>query len=175
MSAVSAHPDLQVTSGLWQVVDAGSVARFTVRKLGVHTVRGTMPVARGTVRVTDGQPVTAAAEVLATGISTGIRRRDLDLQDEPFLDAAAHPIIGFASSTIAAAVNGWTVEGTLSVRGQDSPLRLAVQVTQAGEQEARVLATGVVDRFAAGVRRGPAWLIGREVGIRVEALLRRTG
>ena len=49
------------------------------------------------------------------------------------------------------------------------PVELSVEVVQLGGRCARVVATGVVDRYAAGVRRAPGFLIARQVGIRIEA------
>lgn len=157
-------------TGTWTVLPEQSTATFSARKLGVKTVHGTFPVVRAHVVVdATGEPTSVTAELSVAGIDTGHRRRDADLRKH-FLAAAKHPTLLFHGTSVTAD-DGWTVTGTLRVKGVESPLALSIQLVDDGGGQARVVATGVVNRFAAGVTTAPRWFIAAEVPIRVEAVL----
>ncbi len=176
MSAAERTADVTaVGAGSWDVVPDRCTASFTARELKVLDVHGRFPVLSGTVRLdADRTPVSVMAELSAVGVDTGNARRDKDLRGA-FLRTEQYPTMRFVGSTVTPSAEGWSVEGTLEVAGTTSPLSLAVEVRAVDDASAEVVATGVVDRVAAGVTRGPAWLIGRTLPVRIEAELRRTG
>jgi polyisoprenoid-binding protein YceI len=170
---VTAAP-VALRAGTWTVVPERTRARFTVRKLGLIRVRGSFAVPDGSaVLDRDGVPVAAAATLDAASFRTGLARRDADITGPRFLDAARSPLIHYRADRIEpAGSDGWLVRGTLTVRGRDAPLDLAVTVVVDGGDRARLSGRGVLDRATTGLP-GPRWLIGRRVEVDVEAELTR--
>jgi polyisoprenoid-binding protein YceI len=126
------------------------------------------------------------ADLEAGSVRTGIGRRDLDLCGPRFFDVATFDTIGFRARDVRADVEArdvegregavrWTVTGWLRVRDVDAPLDLEVTLAPddgtGGTGGRRVLATGVLDRSATGLR-APRWLVGRWITVTVEAYLR---
>ncbi|MEJ7726546.1 MAG: YceI family protein [Actinomycetes bacterium] len=164
----------ELRNGSWEVVAERTTSSFAVRKLGLIRVRGTIPVDEGMVTVEDGQPVAARATLDASSVSTGIRKRDVDLAGRRFFATARHPSIHVVVDDVRpdADADGWTAAATLTVAGGDAPLELSVRrKTDPGAGTIRVLATGVLDLSRTPIR-APRWLIGRWVTVEVDATLR---
>ena len=159
--------------GTWTVDTAASTAAFTARGAFGKEVRGTIPVRSGKVEIGGGgRPLTVDALLDLAGVDTGHARRDKDLRGPKLLDAA-HPALRFSSGEVTPTPAGWTITGTLHVKGREVPLTLTA--TAAGAEAAgavRVVAVGGLDRRDAGVR-APGFLIGHHVGIEVTATLHR--
>ena len=153
--------------GLWLLDATASTASFTAHELGLITVRGTFPLVEGWVDVDEhGVPVAAAGSLDPAGVQSGNARRDADLRSKRFLDVEAWPLIRFSADDIRPAgpsgSDGWTMAGTLEVKGHHVPLAWSVT---AGE---RIEASVELDREAAGIRV-PRWLIQRAVQVRLSA------
>jgi polyisoprenoid-binding protein YceI len=158
--------------GTWSVLPADTTAAFTVRNCGLIRVRGTIPVVTGTVTVAGGQPVAAAATLDPAGIATGIRKRDSDLRGKHFLDTGRQPELAVRIGEVRPAGEGWAARAWLTVAGTDAPVELTVRrEADPAAGTVRVVATGVLDRAAAGLR-APRFLIGRRVAITVTATVR---
>jgi polyisoprenoid-binding protein YceI len=112
-----------------------------------------------------GQPVSIRAELDARGIDTGNRRRDKDLRGHRFLATDQWPAITFEAHYIQPNETGWTISGTLTVKGAHCPVRLQVAgpATPARADRADLHATGRIDRRSAGVTAGPGFLIGHRI------------
>ena len=159
--------------GTWTVRATEATASFTVRKLGLIRVRGGFPVTVGSVTVSGGRPVAATGTLDATAVRTGIRKRDADLQGRHFFDTAEHPRIHVRSTGISPAGDGWSAAAVLTVAGSEAPLELRIDTRPgAAPDTVRVRISGVLDRAATPLR-APRWLIGRWVGIVVDATLDR--
>jgi polyisoprenoid-binding protein YceI len=199
--ASTAAVPVRVRPGRWVVVPARSTATFRARDILRRTVVGTFPVLEGTVTVDDtGCPVSVSAVLDATGVDTGIARRDRDLRSLHFFDVAAFPTITFTASEVRPAGAGWVVEGLLVVRDLPCPVSLDVRP----EQEAPVdgvggpmsssaaggdagpavgdgigvdggfvvvMATATPDRRDAGLRAAPGFVVGHRVEVEVRATL----
>ncbi len=163
----------RVAAGTWRVHDSGTRVGFTVANLG-RTVHGTVPCAGGEVVVdATGAPVRVHADLDLAGLDTGIARRDADLRRPRFLDTDRHPTMTWSASRLVPGPDGnWTAEGVLRVRGTTAPLVVTGRVVAVdpGGAEVRVRATAELDRTAVGIR-APAVLVGRLVGIEVDARL----
>jgi polyisoprenoid-binding protein YceI len=132
--------------GCWVVVPAASTATFRARDFTRRPVVGTFPVVEGQVQVDGGGcPVAVSAVLDATGIETGIARRDRDLRSRHFFDVAAFPTIAFTAAEVRPAGGGWVVEGRLLVRDVPCPVVLDVRPEPAGSADGggRVGAAGV--------------------------------
>jgi polyisoprenoid-binding protein YceI len=78
--------------GVYEVDPEGSRLQFRAKAFSVAWVRGTMPVAGGTIRIADGR-VTGAGELAADQVSTGLGPRDWHLRSSHYLHTAKHPRI----------------------------------------------------------------------------------
>jgi len=122
-----------VRPGCWVVVPAASTATFRARDIARRTVVGTFPIVEGQVQVDGaGCPVAVSAVLDATGIETGIARRERDLRSRHFFDVAAFPTIAFTGAEVRPAEAGWVVEGRLLVRDVSCPVVLDVRPEPAG-------------------------------------------
>ena len=129
---------------------------------GMSTVSGTFPLAGGTVVVAD--PVSGSlvtAEVDASGLTTGDRLRDTELQSRRFLHGRAHPLITFTEGRPVPDGPRWLLEGVVTVRGTAGRVRCAIDAVQLTAEGFTARAATVVDRFAFGLTYGKR-LGGRE-------------
>jgi polyisoprenoid-binding protein YceI len=170
----------------WHVAAHRTTAGFTVRKLGLIRVRGTFAVRDG-FAVTDGcgAPRRAGAVLDAASVATGFARRDTDLRGARFFDVDRFGELTYRADRFEAADGGWLARGTLVVRDREVPLDLTVVLTpshstdgdaggdadgDADGDEVLLTCRGVIDRAATGLR-APRWLIGRWIGVQVQAVL----
>lgn len=157
--------------GTWTVLAERTSAAFTVRNFGFREVRGSIPVSVGSVRVSDSGVTTIEAALDLDRIDTGNAKRDADLRKPGLLAIDAHPVLTFAADRIEGGPGDWSVEGTLSARGESCPLVLAATGPEDnGDGTWRVRARGVFDRQSIGLR-APRFLIGREITIEIDAVL----
>jgi polyisoprenoid-binding protein YceI len=155
-----------IRPGSYLIDTARSSAEFTATHIfGLKPVDGTMPIRSGTVVVAD-EPrrSTVSAELDAAGFATDDPRRDKDVRGKRFLDAAAFPAIGFRSTRVVSAADGWQIVGVLSVRGGSTEVTLLVTEVVPTVDGYRFTATTTVDRAAAGLRTP---LVGRLIQVRL--------
>src|ERR1700677_989307 len=83
----------------WQIDPPHSSAQFSVRHLGVSTVRGAFTKVSGTVQYDPANPSKASiqATIDAASVDTRVEMRDNDLRSPRFLDAQKYPTITFTS------------------------------------------------------------------------------
>lgn len=163
----------QLRNGQWDVVAGQTTASFTVRKLGLIRVHGTIEVDDGYVIIAGGQPVAAAATLQPASVSTGINKRDMDLGGKHFFATAEHPRMLVRIRDVRADDDGWSAAGTITVAGRPSPIELhVVRQPDVDAGTIRVLATGVLDRSTTLIG-APRLLVGRWVQIEVAATLRQ--
>jgi polyisoprenoid-binding protein YceI len=174
--------DVALSAGTWSVDVGATTATFTARNFGARRVQGRFAVLRGTVEVdAAGRPIGITGTVDAGTVDTGNRRRDGDLRSRRFLDVAGRPELVLRCREIEEADGGWTLHGSLDVRGADAPLVLRVRpeppVEPSSDAEPeragtrRVVATGTLDLRTTPIR-APRILVGRYVDVRIDATLR---
>jgi len=104
----------------WQLDPPHSSAQFSVRHLGVSTVRGAFTKVSGSV-VYDASNLNKAsiqATIETASVDTRVDMRDNDLRSPRFLDAQKYPTITFQSKRIEAAGAGkLKVTGDLTIHG----------------------------------------------------------
>ena len=159
----------QIQPGTYTVDPARSSCRMIATHVfGLKPVDASMTVERGTVMVgADPARSTASAEVAAGSFRSDDPRRDKDIRGKRFLDAGRFPVISFRSTGFTADGESRLLTGVLNVRGQDSPVTLAVESAEATADGCHFTATCTVDRVAAGVRAGRA-IIARTVRITLD-------
>jgi len=112
----------------WNIDSTHSSIDFSVKHMGVFTVRGALGTVSGTA-TTDGDSVTSVAlSIDITAISTNNEQRDGHLKSPDFLDVEKNPTIEFKSTAIAASGDGYSVTGDLTLAGQTHPITVEVEL-----------------------------------------------
>ena len=113
----------------WSIDPAHTSIEFSVRHLGISTVRGRFRQFSGTVEVdAAGRPTALEARIDAASIDTGVEQRDAHLRSPDFFDAERHPELHFRSTAVTAAREGkLRVTGDLTIRGQTRPVSFEVE------------------------------------------------
>jgi polyisoprenoid-binding protein YceI len=161
-----------LVAGTWTVDHAASSARFQARDVLRKQVVGTVPVLSAGVDVSpQGVPVRVWADLDLAGVDTGNTRRDRDLRGPRFFDVKQGGVLRFRATTARAEDSGrWQLAGELALRDARCSLSVEVEVVAESPHRTTVCATAALDRRAIGIDV-PRLLVGRAVGIRVEAVL----
>ena len=160
-----------LAAGRWAVSDSRTRVTFTVSNLG-RTVHGSVSCSGGHVQIDDtGAPVGVAAELDLDSIDTGIAKRDADLRGPRLLDIDRAPAMTWSADRFIRHDDGsWSAEGQLSLRGTSTPLTVTGKPEAGNGTSIRVRACTVLDRRSVGIR-APRFLIGRIIGIEIDAWL----
>src|SRR6516225_4999433 len=165
---------------VWRLDGPHSAAQFSVRHLGISTVRGTFTKVSGTVTYspTDVGKSSVDVTIDASSVDTRVTMRDNDLRSEHFLDVARYPTIIFKSKRVAAAGAGkLTITGDLTIRGVTKEVTLDVAGPSAPiknpmgpGQRIGASATAKINREDFGMTYMPG-MIGSEVEIQIDVEL----
>lgn len=104
----------------WQIDPNHTAAQFSVRHLGVSTVRGAFTKVSGSAQYDPSDPSKDALEVTidANSVDTRVEMRDNDLRSARFLDVQKNPTITFHSKQAKAAGSGkLQITGDLTIKG----------------------------------------------------------
>src|SRR5215831_8116655 len=95
-------------TGTWQIDPNHSAAQFSVRHLGVSTVRGAFMKVSGSATYDTANPTKNIVDVSidASSVDTRVQMRDNDLRSPNFLDVEKYPTITFKSKQAKAAGAG---------------------------------------------------------------------
>lgn len=119
-----------IPAGTWTIDPAHSRVGFSVKHLGIATVRGYFGAFEGSLTTAgeiSGATITAVVE--AASIDTNEEQRDAHLRSADFFDAEAHPQLTFRSTAIQATGDDeFTVAGELTMRGVTRPVELKAEV-----------------------------------------------
>jgi len=113
----------------WQLDPAHCSAQFSVRHLGISTVRGAFTKVSGAVQYDAVAPGKSSLQAMieATSVDTRVEMRDNDLRSPNFLDVQKYPTITFQSKKVEAAGAGkLKVTGDLTVHGVTKEVALDV-------------------------------------------------
>jgi polyisoprenoid-binding protein YceI len=160
----------------WQLDPQHSSAQFSVRHLGVSTVRGAFTKVSGSVQYDSANPGKASiqAAIDAASVDTRVEMRDNDLRSPNFLDVKKFPIIAFQSERIEAAGAGkLKVTGDLTIHGVTKEVVLDVDGPTApmkdpwGNQRMGASATTKINRLDFGVAGAPN-VVGDEINLTLD-------
>ena len=167
----------------WSIDPAHSAAQFSVRHLGISTVRGTFSKVSGTVDYDPSNPTKATidATIDATTVDTRVERRDNDLRGTNFFDVTKFPVLTFKSKKVEAAGAGkLKVTGDLTIHGVTKEVELDVEgPTEAvkdpmGNLHMGASASTKINRKDFGVN-GASAMVGDDVPITIDLeLVRKT-
>ena len=104
----------------WQLDPPHSSAQFSVRHLGVSTIRGAFTKLSGTVHYDAANPGKASiqATIDSTSVDTRVETRDNQVRSPRLLDVQKYPTITFQSKKVEAAGEGkLKVTGDLTIHG----------------------------------------------------------
>jgi polyisoprenoid-binding protein YceI len=160
----------------WQLDPPHSSAQFSVRHLGVSTVRGAFTKVSGTVQYDPNNLGKSSIQTTidATSVDTRVEMRDNDLRSANYFDVQKYPTITFMSKKIEAAGAGkLKVTGDLTIHGVTKEVVLDVDgPTPAikdpwGNQRMGASATTKVNRMDFGVAGGSG-AIGNDITITLD-------
>ncbi len=146
--------DIVLVPGRYRLDRSLSAVRFSARKFGVFTVRGSIGVVSGEFTVAERLEESTLHAVLdAATFRTPMAKRDDHVQGGTLLDVARFPSMEFDSTEVARTIGGWEIRGLLTVHGEVAPAVLAVASARQEGALVRVDATARVNRRAFGVTR----------------------
>lgn len=131
----------------WQIDPNHTAAQFSVRHLGISTVRGVFEKTAGTVNFdpTDPSKTSIDATIDANSVNTRVQMRDNDLRSPHFLEVAKYPTITFKSTRAESDGSGkLKVTGDLTIHGVTKQVVLDVDAS----------AQPISDPMGKGMRRG---------------------
>ncbi len=162
-------------AGTWHLDPPHSAAQFSIRHLGISTVRGTFTKVNGVVENPD-DPSKASVNVTieASSVDSRVQRRDDDLRSAHFFDVAQYPSITFKSTRVESAGPGkLRVTGDLAIHGVTKQVVLDVDGPTPPVKDARgnshrgVSATTTIKRsdFGMNFMQG---MVGDQVDIQLD-------
>lgn len=126
---MSITADTVLPTGTWSVDPAHSGVEFSVKHLGIATVRGVFREFEGIVDFREDGTAQAHGSVSAASLDTNVEARDAHLRSADFFDVEAHPTLSFESTEIHALdVDAFRIHGKLTMRGVTRPVLLHAQL-----------------------------------------------
>lgn len=166
-------------AGTWQIDPNHSAAQFSVRHLGVSTVRGAFTKVSGSAKHDPADPSKDSldATIDANSVDTRVEARDNDLRSPHFLEVQKYPTITFHSKTAKVAGPGkLQITGDLTIHGVTKEVVLDVDGPSAaikdpwGNQRIGASATTKITRQDFGVNGAPG-VVGDEITITIDVEL----
>jgi polyisoprenoid-binding protein YceI len=172
--AVSAAAQVQT----WKIDPNHTAAQFSVRHMGISTVRGAFTKVSGSVEYDPSNVAKSSVEaaIETASVDTRVEMRDNDLRSANWFDAAKYPTITFKSKSVQSAgegklkivgdltIHGVTKEVTLDVDGPSAPV-----TDPKGNSHVGASATTKINRKDFGVGTNPA--VGDEITITIDTEL----
>jgi polyisoprenoid-binding protein YceI len=166
-------------AGTWQIDPNHSAAQFSVRHLGVSTVRGAFTKVSGSAKHDPADPSKDSLEATidANSVDTRVEMRDKDLRSPNFLEVQKYPTITFHSRqakvvgagklqfTGDLTIHGVTKEVVLDVDGPTAPIK-----DPWGNQRIGASASTKITRQDFGVNGAPG-AVGDEITITIDVEL----
>jgi polyisoprenoid-binding protein YceI len=166
-------------AGAWQIDPNHSAAQFSVRHLGVSTVRGAFTKVTGSAKYDPTDPTKDSTDVTidASSVDTRVQMRDNDLRSPNFLDVQKYPTITFQSKKTKSSgsgklqivgdltIHGVTKEVTLDVDGPSEPIK-----DPWGNQRIGASASTRINRKDFGVNGAPG-VVGDDINITIDTEL----
>jgi polyisoprenoid-binding protein YceI len=149
MTDMSITARTQLPTGTWHVDPAHSRVEFSVKHLGIATVRGAFKEFEGVLDLGEGR---AFGTVQTASVDTNEDRRDEHLRSPDFFDVVEHPELRFESTEIRPLdEDTFDIEGDLMIRGVTNPIVLRAELQGSetdpwGNERIGLEVTGTLDR-----------------------------
>ena len=179
ITAVAMAASAAAQAGTWKIDPMHSSAQFSVRHLGVSTVRGAFTKVSGSATFDPADPSKTSldATIEATSVDTRVEMRDNDLRSPNFLEVQKYPTITFhAKQTKAAGAGKLQITGDLTIHGVTKEVVLDVDGPSPamkdpwGNQRIGASATTKIKRQDFGVNGAPG-VVGDDITITIDAEL----
>lgn len=163
----------------WQLDPPHSAAQFSVRHMGISTIRGTFTKLSGTVQYdpNDVSKTSMDVTIEAASLDTRVDMRDNDLRSEHFFDVQKYPTITFKSKrVVSAGPDKLKITGDLTIRGVTKQVVLDVDGPSKpfkdpkGKVHMGASATAKINRMDFGVSADPG-MIGDDIAITIDVEL----
>lgn len=159
----------------WKIDPNHTATQFSIKHLGISTVRGVFEKTSGTVQYDPKDPTNTLIEATidAATVNTRVEMRDNDLRSPNFFDVAKYPTIAFKSTKVEPNGEGkLKVTGDLTIHGITKEVVLDVEgptapVQDKGATKMGVTATTKINRFDFGVN-GARSTAGSDVNITID-------
>jgi polyisoprenoid-binding protein YceI len=139
-------------AGNWTLDPARSTVALNSKSMwGLMPVKGTFTKVEGAGTVAPTGEVTGQIAIATAALDTKNPRRDKHLRSKDFFLAEEHPSITFAVAKLTPALDGVTVEGTLTVRGRTNPVTFTAAAAPVTGGAVALDATVEVDRSQYGL------------------------
>jgi polyisoprenoid-binding protein YceI len=170
----------------WTIDPSHTQLGFSVRHMGLSTVRGRFARSTGEIRLDDtGRPTALTADIETASITTDSADRDAHLRSGDFFDAEAHPSVTFRSTTVTPkGGDRYEIHGDLTMRGVTRPIVLEGEISDAiqdpfGMQRRAATASGRINRKEWGltwnqILEAGSLLVSEEVTLTIDAQLTPT-
>jgi len=166
----------------WAIDSSHTTLEFSVRHLGLATVKGVFHRLSGEIEV-DEQDLSRSSgrvEVEVASIDTRDEKRDGHLRSADFFDTEKFPTATFVTRRITARQgNRYDVEGDLTLHGVTRPVTLEAEVSEFivdpwGNRRAAVAVSGEIDRTQFGltwnqVLEAGRLMVGEKVKVHADA------
>ena len=173
----------QVSTTVWNIDPAHSVAEFKVRHMMIANVKGQFPKLSGVLTLDESDLAKSSVDVSieASSIETRDAQRDAHLKSADFFDVEKFPTLHFKSTGIRIVRDGeLSVEGNLTIHGVTRQVSFTVEGPTPptkdpwGNMRVAVSATTKINRKDFGLTWNAALetggiLVGDEVTINLEA------
>ena len=179
LAAVSLSTLAGAQASTWQIDPMHTAAQFSVRHLGVSTVRGAFTKVSGSAKFDPSDPSKTSldASIDAASIDTRVQMRDNDLRSPNFLEVQKYPTITFHSKQVKSPGSGkLQIFGDLTIHGVTKEVTLDVDGPTAqikdpwGNQRIGASATTKINRQDFGVKGLPG-VVGDEITITIDTEL----
>jgi len=180
LTALALSATAAAQAGTWQIDPNHSSAQFSVKHLGVSTVRGAFTKVSGSAKYdpSDATKDSLDATIDANSVDTRVEMRDNDLRSPNFLDVQKYPTITFHSKQVKSAgagklqitgdltIHGVTKEVVLDVDGPSAPIK-----DPWGNQRIGASASTKIIRTDFGVNGAPAPIVADELVLTIDVEL----
>ena len=144
---------------------------MTARKLGLFDVPATLQVTSSSIEINDDHEVTSVEVVAdAASYTSANNKRNSHIRSKDFLYAEAHPSITFRADSLTPSESGYQSRGTVTIKGQTTPLVVNVQNVEIGPDSGTFSASASVERNELGITKLPSWFIGPTLTLSVTAV-----
>ena len=114
---------LEIPPGTYGIDPVHSQLLFSIRHLGITTIRGTFDRFSGSLTIGDELADTSVSvEADMSSLNTGFAMRDEHIHGPDFFDLPQYPTMTFQSTSVAAAGDGYALTGDLTIKGVTLPI-----------------------------------------------------